>query len=52
VGDELVGLVEGAGIQQQVDALARRQLAGVVLPAKTLFAAAQLGAAFEIVEML
>ena len=32
VGDELVDLLEGAGIEEQLDALARGQLAGLVLP--------------------
>ena len=41
-----------AGIEQQIDALARRQLAGVVLAAEALLAAAQLGAALELREML
>ena len=50
VRDELVDLLEGAGIEQQLDALARRQLAGVVMALQALFAAAQLGAAFEIGE--
>ena len=35
------------GIEQQIDALARRQLAGVVLPATADLAAAELGAPFE-----
>ena len=50
--DELVDLLEGAGIEQQVDALARRQLAGLVLPAEALLAAAELGAALEVLEVL
>ena len=45
VGDELVDLLEGARIEQQVDALARGQLAGVALPPQPLLAAAELGAA-------
>ena len=44
---EFVELFEGAGVEQKIDALARRQLAGVVLPAQTLFPAAELGAALE-----
>ena len=51
VRDELVGLLERAGIEQEVDALARRQLAGVVLLLEAVFAAAELGAALEILEM-
>ena len=49
--DELVDLLERAGIEQQVDALARRELAGVVLPLQPLLAAAQLGAPLEVLEM-
>ena len=48
--DELVELFEGARIEEQIDAFASRQLAGVVLPAQPLLAAAELGAAFEIGE--
>ena len=48
--DEFVEFFEGAGIKQQIDAFACRQLAGVVLPAQPVFAAAELGAAFEIGE--
>ena len=39
---ELVELVEGAGVEQQLDALARGQLAGLVLLADALLAAAEL----------
>ena len=39
-----------AGVEQQVDALARRQLAGRALALEALFAAAQLGPPFELVE--
>ena len=49
VGDELVDLLEGAGVEQQLDALARGQLAGVALPAQPLLAAAQLGPALKVV---
>ena len=52
VGDELVGLDERPGIEEEVDALARRQLAGVVLLLEAIFAAAELGPALEILEML
>ena len=48
VRDELVELLERARIEQQIDPLARRQLAGLVLAAQALFAAAQLGAPLEI----
>ena len=37
--DELVGLLERPGIEEEIDALARGQLAGLVLPANPLFAA-------------
>ena len=50
VGDELVDLLEGAGIEQQVDALARGEPAAVVLPLQPLLAAAQLGAAVQVLE--
>ena len=40
------------GIEQQVDALARGQLAGVVLLAEAVFAAAELGAPLEVFEVL
>jgi len=48
--DELVELFERARIEQQIDPFARGQLAGVVLPAQPLLAAAELGAAFQIGE--
>ena len=51
MGDELVELLEGAGVEQQLDALARRQLAGLALPAQPLLAAAELGAPVEIGEI-
>jgi hypothetical protein len=44
VRDERVDLVEGGGIEQQRNALARSQLAGVVLAAKSFSAAPELGA--------
>jgi hypothetical protein len=50
VGDELVELLERTGIEQQIDALARRQLARLVLAAQPLLAAALLRATFEIGE--
>ena len=40
MGLELVGLDEGAGVEQQVDALTRRQLAGLVLLGDAVCAAA------------
>ena len=48
VGDQLVDLLERAGIEQQLDPLARGQLAGVVLLRQPFHAAAFFGAAFEI----
>ena len=50
VRDELVQLLEGAGIEQQFDALAGGQLAGRVLAFETIRAAAELGAAFQVLE--
>ena len=52
VRDELVDLLEGPGIEQQIDALARGQLAGFVLPAEAILAAAQFRAALQLFEML
>jgi hypothetical protein len=49
---ELVDLQEGAGIEEQVDALARRQFSCGVLLCKTIITAAQLGAPLEILEIL
>src|SRR5438132_1213421 len=46
----LVDLFEGAGIEEKIDALARRQLARFALAAKPLLAAAQLRAPIEIGE--
>ena len=51
VRDELVDLLERAGIEQQIDPLARGELAAVVLLLQPRFAAAQLGAALEILEV-
>ena len=51
MGDELVDFFEGAGIEEPLDALARGQLALLVLLAQPFFAAAELGAAFEILEL-
>ena len=50
VGDELVELFERAGIEQQLDPLARGQLAGGVLALEPIGAAAELGASLEIGE--
>ena len=50
VGDELVDFLERAGIEQQVDALARGQLARLALAAQPFFTAAQLGAPIEILK--
>ncbi len=50
VRDELVDFLEGAGVEQQLDALARGELSGVVLPLVSLGAAAQFGAALQISE--
>ena len=43
MADQLVHLFEGAFVQQQFDALARRELAFLVLPLPALLAAAGLG---------
>ena len=48
MGDELVELLERAGIEQQLDPLARRQLAGGVLAIEPRLAAAELRAPFEV----
>lgn len=50
--DELVDLLERPWIEEEVDPLARRQLAGFVLPSQPILAAAELGAALEIVQIL
>ena len=50
MGDELVELLERAGIEQQLDPLARGELAGRVLALEPLLAAAELGATLEIGE--
>jgi hypothetical protein len=51
VCDELVDLFEGAGVEQQVDALAHRQFPGRALPLEALFAASQLGKPFELLQL-
>ena len=43
MGDELVGFFEGSGVQQQLDALARREFAGTVLAFAALGATSLLG---------
>ncbi len=48
--DELVDFLEASGVEQQIDPLARGQLAGVVLPLQPIVAAAVLSAALEILE--
>jgi hypothetical protein len=50
VGDELVDLFEGTAVEQQVDALARGQLARLTLAAQPFFAAPELGASIEVGE--
>ena len=40
---QLVHLFEGAFVEQQIDALARRELALLMLPLHALFAAARFG---------
>jgi hypothetical protein len=52
VGDELVDFLEAAGIEEQIDPLTRRELAGLVLAPQPLVSAAALGAALEILEIL
>jgi len=52
VGDELVDLLEGARIEQQLDPLARGQPAAGALLVEPLLAAAQLGAPLEVRENL
>jgi hypothetical protein len=48
VCDELVDLLEGTGIEEQVNAFARRQFSVLVLLPHTSLAAALFGAALEI----
>ena len=50
--DELVELLESARVEQQVYPFARGQLAGRTLALQAIVAAAQLGAAFELVQNL
>ena len=50
VGDELVDLFEAAGIEQRVDALAGREPPAVALALEPRLAAAELGAAVQVVE--
>ena len=51
VGDEAVELDEGARVEQQVDALARGELAGLVLLVDALLAAGGEGALVELVQL-
>jgi hypothetical protein len=51
VRDELVDFLEAAGIEQQVDPLARRELARFVLAAQPVLAASELRAALEVLEI-
>src|SRR5205085_4964124 len=48
VGDELVDLLEAARIEQQIDPLARRELARFALLPEALFPSAELRAALDI----
>jgi hypothetical protein len=52
VGDELVDLVERARIEEEIDPLARGELAGLVVAAQPIRAAAKLRAPLEVVEVL
>jgi hypothetical protein len=47
VRDQLVEFFEGPRIEEQVDALARRQLAGVLLPTETVLTAAEFSQPLE-----
>ena len=51
MGDELVDLLKGARIEEHVDPLARRELAGFVLASKAVVAPPEFRAPFEIFEM-
>ncbi len=50
VRDELVDFLERAGVEQQIDALARGQLAGGVLLVEPVLPAAELRAALQVGE--
>jgi len=50
VRDEFVDLLEGAGVEEQIDPLARRELAGGVLPVQPRLSAAERRAALQVVE--
>jgi hypothetical protein len=50
VGDELVHFLERPRIEQEPDALARRELAGCVVAIETLLTAAELRAPFQVGE--
>ena len=48
MGDELVDFLERAGVEEQLHALARHELARLVLPAQPVLAAAQFRPALEL----
>ena len=50
--EEAVELREGAGIEQELDALARGELAGRVLTLDAILPAAELGAGVQLLELL
>src|SRR5579884_411909 len=50
--DQLVELLERAGVEEQLDALARGELAFLVLTLDARFAAAQLAFAFALFELV
>ena len=52
VRDQLVGLLEGAFVEQELDALARRHLAFLVLLLAALFPAAFFGQVIALLEFL
>jgi hypothetical protein len=52
VHHQLVDLVERAGIEEEIDALARRQLARGMLPVEPVLPAAQFGEDFQLREGL
>jgi hypothetical protein len=52
VDDEAVDLQEGAGVEQELETLARGLLPRLVLSSNSLFAAAELGLAVATAELL
>src|SRR5262245_62580143 len=52
MGDQLVDLLKGAGIEEEIDSFAGGELAGLVLTAQTIVATAAFGEALEIGEAL